>query len=203
MSLEFTKKGVSKHCCDLSIRARQDNYYPVQGLDSAHNSSTIPQNLDFEERLGLFNVISERYRTRLIHTIFDIFFRLMQKHCWPEVHKLQNRARHCNLAKPWLDTSLERHLRHGHLRDIAINFLCDLYGKKLFPIISAPNIFTRFRDVKQWNKTFKNEKKISLKIWKKILKLDTYGRITHLSRLTLSLTGENVKFLKVSREPVA
>ena len=73
-SLEFTKKGVSKHCCDLSIRARQDNYYTVQWLDSAQNSSTIPQNLDFEERLALFNVISERYRTRLIHTIFDIFW---------------------------------------------------------------------------------------------------------------------------------
>ena len=57
--------------------------------------------------------------------------------------------------KPWLDTSLERHLRDSHLRDISINFLCDLYGKKLFPIISAPDIFTRSRDVKQWNKTFK------------------------------------------------
>ena len=132
VSLEFTKKkGVSKHCCDLSIRARQDNYYTVQGLDAAQNSSTIPQNLDFEERLGLFNVISERYRTRLIYTIFWHFFRVMQKHCWPEIHKLQNRARHCNLAKPWWDTSLERHLRHGHLRDISINFLCDLYGKKI------------------------------------------------------------------------
>ena len=74
VSLEFTKKGVSKHCCDLSIRATQDNYYTVQWLDSAQNSSTIPQNLDFEERLTLFNVISERYRTRLIHTIFDIFW---------------------------------------------------------------------------------------------------------------------------------
>ena len=158
VSLEFTKKGVSKHCCNLSIRARQDNYYTVQWLDSAQNSSTIPQNLDFEERLALFNVISERHRTRLIHTIFDIFLRVMQKHCWPEVHKLQNRARHYYLAKPWLDTSLERHLRHGRLRDISINFLCDLYGKKLFPIISAPNIFTRSRDVKQWNKTFKNGK---------------------------------------------
>ena len=57
----------------------------------------------------------------------------------------------------------ERHLRHGHLRhgylrDISINFLCDLYGKKLFPIISAPNYITRSRDAKQWNKTFKNEK---------------------------------------------
>ena len=81
VSLEFTKKGVSKHCCDLSIRARKDNYHTVKGLDAAQNSSTIPQNLDFEERLGLFNVISERYRTRLIHTIFDIFFRVMQKHC--------------------------------------------------------------------------------------------------------------------------
>ena len=80
---------------------------------------------------------------------------MVQKHCWPEVHKLQNRARHYNLAKPWLDTSLQRHLRHGHLRDISINFLYDLYGKKLFPIISAPNIFTRSRDVRQWNKTFK------------------------------------------------
>ena len=90
----------------------------------------------------------------------------MQKHCWPEVHKLQNRARHYNLAKPWWDTSLERHLRHGHLRDISINFLCDLYGKKLFPIISPPNIFTHFRDVKQWKKRLKM-KKISLKIWKK------------------------------------
>ena len=74
VSLEFTKKGVSKHYCDLSIRARQDNYYAVQWLDSAQNSSIIPQNLNFEERLALFNVISERYRTRLIHTIFDIFW---------------------------------------------------------------------------------------------------------------------------------
>ena len=73
----------------------------------------------------------------------------MQKDGLPEVHKLQNLARHHNLAKPWLDTSLERHLRHGHLRDISVNFLCDLYGKKLFPIISVPNIFTRSRDVKQ------------------------------------------------------
>ena len=105
VSLEFTKKGVSKHCCDLSIRARQDNYYTVQWPDSAQNSSTIPQNPDFEERLALFNVISERYRTRLIHTILDIFFRVMQKHCWPEVHKLQNRSRHHNLAKPWFGAS--------------------------------------------------------------------------------------------------
>ena len=60
----------------------------VQWLDSAQNLSTIPQNLDFEERLALFNVISERYRTRLIHTIFWHFLRVMQKHCWPEVHKL-------------------------------------------------------------------------------------------------------------------
>ena len=103
----------------------------------------------------------------------------MQKHCWPEVHRLQNRARHYNLAKPWLDTSLERHLRDGHLRDISIDFLCDLYGKKLFPIIGAPNIFTRSRDVKQWNKTFKNEKKNKFEnLEKKILKLDTYRRIT-------------------------
>ena len=105
----------------------------------------------------------------------------MQKHCWPEVHKLQNRARYYNLAKPWLDTSLERHLLHGHLRDFSINFLCDLYGKKLFPIISASNIFTRSRDVKQWNKTFKNEKKNKFEnLEKKILKLDTYRRITHV-----------------------
>ena len=89
---------------------------------------------------------------------FWYFLRAMQKHCWPEVHKLQNRARHYNLAKPWLETSLERHLRDGHLRDISIDFLCDFYGKKLFPIISAPNIFTRSRGVKQWNKAFKNEK---------------------------------------------
>ena len=74
VSLEFTKQGVSKHGSDLSIRARQDNYYRVQWLDSAQNSSTMPQNLDFEERLALLNVISERYRTRLIHTIFDIFW---------------------------------------------------------------------------------------------------------------------------------
>ena len=59
------------------------------------------------------------------------FLRVMQKHCWPEVHKLQNRARHYNLAKPWLNTCLERHLRHGHLRDISINFQSDLYGKKI------------------------------------------------------------------------
>ena len=81
----------------------------------------------------------------------------MQKQCWPEVRKLKNRARHYNLAKLWLDTSLERHLRHGHLRHISINSLCDLYGEKLYPIISAPNMFTRSRDVKQWIKTFKNE----------------------------------------------
>ena len=45
----------------------------------------------------------------------------------------------------------------GSLTSI-VCLLCDLYGKKLFPIISAPNIFTRSRDVKQWNKTFENEK---------------------------------------------
>ena len=82
----------------------------------------------------------------------------MQKHCWPEVHKLQN--------------------RDGHLRDISIDFLCDLYGKKIFPIISAPNIFTRSRDVKQWNKTFEMKKIKFENLEKKILKLDTYRRIT-------------------------
>ena len=101
----------------------------------------------------------------------------MQKHCWPEVHKLQNRARHNNLAKPWWDTSLERHLRHGHLRDISTNFLCDLYGKKIFPIISVPNIFTRSREVKQLKRL--KMKKIKFEnLEKKILKLDTYRRIT-------------------------
>ena len=139
----------------------------------------------FWGKLPLFNVISERYRTRLIYTIFDIFLRVMQKHCCPEVHKLQNHTRHFNLAKPWLDTSLNRHLRHGHLRDIFINFLCDLYGKKLFPIISVPNIFTRSRDVKQWNKTFKNEKiKFENLKKKKILKLETYWRITYIAILS-------------------
>ena len=107
----------------------------------------------------------------------------MQKHSWPEVHKLQNRARHYNLAKPWLDTSLECHLRDGHLRDISIDFLCDLYGKKLFPIISAPNIFTRSTDVKQWNKTFKMKKIKFENFGKKILKLDTYRRITQTLKL--------------------
>ena len=122
----------------------------------------------FWGKLPLFNVISERYRTSLIYSIFDILLKsVMQKHCWPEVHKLQNHTRHYNLAKPWLDTSLERHLRHGHLLDISIYFPCDLHGKKIIPIISAPNIFTRSRDVKQWNKTFKNERKKSLKIWQK------------------------------------
>ena len=72
--IRIYKKRVSKHCCNLSTRARQDNCYTVQWLDSAENSSTIPQNLDFEEKLPLFNVISESYRTRLIHTIFDIFW---------------------------------------------------------------------------------------------------------------------------------
>ena len=42
------------------------------------------------------------------------------------------RARHYSLAKPWWATGLERHLRHGQLRHIAINFLCDLYGKIKF-----------------------------------------------------------------------
>ena len=65
----------------------------------------------------------------------------MQKHCSPEVHKLQNRARHYNLAKPWLDTSLERDLRHGHLRDISINFLCDLYGKNISDDQRAKHIY--------------------------------------------------------------
>ena len=37
-----------------------------------------------------------------------------------------------NLAKSWLDTNLERHLRHGHLRHISINFLYDLYGENDF-----------------------------------------------------------------------
>ena len=83
----------------------------------------------FWGKLPLFNAISERYRTRLIYTIFVIFLTVVQKQCWPEVRKLKNRARHYNLAKPWLDTSLERHLGHGHLRHISINFLCDLYGK--------------------------------------------------------------------------
>ena len=111
----------------------------------------------FWGKLPLFNVISERYRTRLIYTILDIFWEWCKK---IEVRRVQNRARHYNLAKPWLDTSLERHLRHSHLCDISINFLYDLYGKKLFPIISAPNIFTPSRDVKQWNKTLKMEKKV-------------------------------------------
>ena len=62
----------------------------------------------------------------------------MQKHCWPEVHKLQNRARHYNLAKPWWDTSLERHLRYGHLPWHFHQFpMWFIWEKKLFPIISA------------------------------------------------------------------
>ena len=56
---------------------------------------------------------------------------VMQKQCWPEVYvqKFKNRARYYNLVKPWLETNLERHLRHDHLRHISISFRCDLYGK--------------------------------------------------------------------------
>ena len=55
----------------------------------------------------------------------------MQKQCLSEVSKLKNCPRYYNLAKPWLDTSLERHLRHVQFRHISINFLCDLYGKMI------------------------------------------------------------------------
>ena len=156
--LEFTKKGVSKHCCDLSIRARQDNYYTVLWLDSAQNSNTIPQNLDFEERLALFNVISERYRTRLIHTIFDIFWEWCKNIVDPKYISFKTAP------------GITIWQSHGEIQVwsvisvtvISVTFPTISYviymGKKLFPIISTPNIFTRSRDVKQWNKTFKNEK---------------------------------------------
>ena len=56
-------------------------------------------------------------------------------------------------------------------------------------------MFTRSRDVKQWNKTFENEKKKKKKkkklenLKKKILKLDldTYRRITHSSHKVFCL----------------
>ena len=69
----------------------------------------------------------------------------MQKQCWPEVHKLQNHARHYNLAKPWLETSLERHLRDGHLRDISIDFLCDLWEKIISDNQRAKHIYPLYR----------------------------------------------------------
>ena len=126
VSLKLTKKGVSKHSCDLSIRDRQDSYYTVQWLDSDKKFEYNTTKSRFWGKLPLFKVISERCRTLLMYTIFDIFWQWWKKHCWPEVSKLKNSARHYNLAKPWLDTSLKRHLRH-----ISINFRCDLYVKKI------------------------------------------------------------------------
>ena len=54
----------------------------------------------FWGKLALFKVISERYRTRLIYTIFDIFW----EWCKNIVdQKYIIHTRHYNLAKPWLD----------------------------------------------------------------------------------------------------
>ena len=161
VSLKLTKKG--------SIEILLRSFNTCQARQLLHGAVTwFCTKFEYKTtKSGFWGKVTCSFIQRHLRTLYNSFnsynfwhfLRVMQKHCWPEVHKLQNRARHYNLAKPWLDTSLERYLRHGHLRDISINFLCDLYGKKLFPIISAPNIFTRSRDVKQWNKTFKNENK--------------------------------------------
>ena len=72
VSLEFTKKREYRNTAAIF------QYVPGKTIITRCSDlilhkirNTIPQNLDFEERLGLFNVISERYR---IHTIFDIFW---------------------------------------------------------------------------------------------------------------------------------
>ena len=70
-----------------TCRARQ--LFNSAGLDSAQNSSTIPQNRDFWRKLPLFNVISERYRTRLIYTIFDIFWQWCKNNVDPKYVSLK------------------------------------------------------------------------------------------------------------------
>ena len=99
-------------------------------LESAQNSSTIPTNLDFEESYLYSTSPPLRCRTCLIYTIFDIFWQWCKNNVDSKYVSLKTVPG--NLTMPWLDTSVERHLRYGHLRHISINFLCDLYGKNDF-----------------------------------------------------------------------
>ena len=88
---------------------------------------------------------------------------VMQKQCLPKVRKLKNRARNYNLAKSWLDTS---HLRHGHLRHISINFLCDIYGKMISDKYRAKHNYPVLEMLSNKIKRLKMGEK-SLKIGKK------------------------------------
>ena len=84
VSLEFTKRGVWNtaaifqyvpgktiitRCSDLILHKIWVQYHRIWIL---------------RERLALFNVISERYRTRLIHTIFDIFWEWCKNIVYPK-----------------------------------------------------------------------------------------------------------------------
>ena len=96
----------------------------------------------FWGKLPLFNVTTVTLQNSFNLYNFWHFLTVMQKQCWPKVRKLKNRARHYNLAKSWLDASLERHLRHGHLRQISINSLFDLYGKMISDKQRAKHVYT-------------------------------------------------------------
>ena len=114
-----------------------------------------------------------RYRTRLIHTIFDCFHYNTKVICWPEVRKLKNRARHQNMAKLWLDTCWECHLRHGHLRHISSIFHVICMGKLKSDKQRAKHVCPVLEMVNNNIKGLKL-KKISLEIW------ETHLKIRHL-----------------------
>ena len=140
VSLEFTRKVyqntaaifqyvpgkmIITRCSDLILHKIRVQYQKIWILKKVtfiqrhfHHACTLENSFD------LYN--------------FWHFLTVMQEQCWPEVRKLKNRARHYNLAKPWLNTSLE---------PSAMNFLCDLYGKMISD--NQPNMFTCLRHVKQ------------------------------------------------------
>ena len=117
VSLEFTKKKKKKkkslRCCDLSIRARQDDYYTVQWIDCAQNSSTIPKNLDFEESYHYSTSLQSRCITRLILIIsvtfpsisYMIYTKKMisakqrAKHVYPVLEMLSNKMKRLKMRK--------------------------------------------------------------------------------------------------------
>ena len=92
-SLKNHKKSIKQHCCDLLIHASQGDYYTVQWqwVDSAEiaKKKNTKQSW-FWRKIPLFNVIYERYRSRLIHSIFDPFLTVILKECWPEGRKLKS-----------------------------------------------------------------------------------------------------------------
>ena len=121
----------------------------------------------FWGKLPLFNVISECFRTRLSYTIFEIFWQWCKNNVDPKVRKIKKLHQALQFGKARVrykfGASSPSRSPPSHFHQFPMWFTWE----KLFPIISALNMFTRSRDVRQWNKTFKNEKNWVWKFEKK------------------------------------